>query len=226
MAISRQGPIVGPISGLLSGAVFYQGARSGAIGRQPTPAPSASQEQHRRRAALLTAQSKWRGLHDLQHKLWNTFAATLPWSNRLGVRRPISGYNAYLSYLLQIDPHQASGNTYPQPPLGISAPVPIIATALFHASGSCIITTQAPPAMFLYERLTIRTMRQYGPRTAPGRTTYIGALERTGAALEWNTIYTPLNNLFQAGEQLQLTIYWMIEWNWPSQRASIITTAI
>lgn len=226
MAISRQGPIVGPISGTLSGAVFYQGQRSGVIGRQPHGFKADSPEQLKRQAALLKAQTKWRALPANYQLLWNTFAQTLPWHNRLGVRRPISGYNAFLSFLLQIDPHQNSGQSYPTPPLGISAPTPIISGAEFTADGTCIITTQAPTALYTFERLYLRTLRQYGPRTAPTRTTYIGALERTATDLDWNTISTPLDGMFKTGDQLELRIFWMVAWNWPSQRARIITTAL
>lgn len=226
MAISLHGPIVGPISGKLGGGVFYQGARSGVIANTPSRSPSASDEQLTRRAALGRARDLWNQLTPTHKRLWGTFAATLPWSNRLGVRRPLSGYLAFLSYALQIDPHQRSYATFITPPQGFSTASPAIVSAAFHANGSCILTTQAPPAGHTFEYLYLRTMRQYGSRTAPGRTTYIGALQRWGTSLEWNTPYTPLNGLFPAGESLQIRIYWMSDYKWPSQRASIQTVAL
>lgn len=225
MAISREGPIVGQISGAIGGVVFNAGSRSGVISKRPPPNPTVSNEQRRRHGFLQIAQAKWRAGTDAQRSLWNSFASTLPWTNRLSIRRPISGYTAWLSFDLQLDPLQTGTFALYDPPLAVSAPTPIISAAAFDHDGACTITTQTPPALSVIEVLTIRLIRQFGARTSPGQTILVGTKQRWDPTEDWASEIATAGVAFKAGDNLVIKIYWIDGYSWPSQRATYPITA-
>lgn len=226
MAISRQGTVVGPISGALGGVVFYQGARSGVIGTRPHTVQTSTPQQRQRQRALLSVQTSWRAASEEGRNIWRSFAASLPWSNRLGVRRPLSGYNACLSYMLQIYPTMEGDPQIDPPPRGTSYKTPTIVSLSFTAGGRCRITTSNIDGIFAFEYLTLRLLRQYGPRTSPGQTIYVGRKTRYGIYLDWETEIASAGIALQAGDVVQARIYWHGGFQWPSQRATAQTTVL
>ena len=225
MAISREGPIVGQISGKIGGVVFNAGRRAGVISTPPTPTPSYSLDLDRRRHALVRAQTYWRDTSDLNRRNWTTFAQKMPWTNRLNIRRPLSGYHAYLAYTLRLDPFQAQQFGLVDPPSVITTATPIISSVAFDHDGACTITTQTPPDSPVFEYLFIRTLRQYGQRTSPGQTRFVIWKSRSGTSLNWASDIATAGITFQAGEVLGLKIFWVKSGTWPSQNQTAITTA-
>lgn len=60
------------------------------------PANPSSLAQLQRRAAFRTAINRWMDLSQVNRESWATWAANVPFTNRLGDARPITGQNAYV----------------------------------------------------------------------------------------------------------------------------------
>lgn len=225
MAICKDGALVSSVSGKLGSIVIYQGARRNVIAKAPTQTPTTSPEVQARHAALRKLQGRWQSTTEANRQAWTVFARSLPWSNRLGIRRPLTGYQACLSYYLQIDPHQAASAALSYPPLNVSTTTPIIDSVAFDHDGDCdVITTATPPAN-CFEYLYLRTLLQYGPRTAPGQTNFIGAKSATTDTVEWSAEIAARGINFAAGDELEIRIYWVSTAKWPSLRDSTTTIA-
>jgi hypothetical protein len=226
MAISREGPLISQISGTLGSSVFYQGARAGVIGTRPRRHNTQTYESTKRRRAILQAETTWRAQSDDFKQLWRTFAASFPWWNRLGIRRPLSGYQAFLSYTMTLSPY---GETVPlaaTPPSTLTSPVPQITAAAFTWNATQTITVEDLPPADTNEHLIIRRMLQYGPRTAPGMTRAAGTITREDLEQDWSAQISINQINLLPGELIQLRIYWVTPGFWPSLRNTFNTTVI
>jgi hypothetical protein len=224
MAISREGIIVSSVSGALGPAVFYQGARAGVIGTRPHGSKTQSEDQRKRRSALLLYQAFWRENFGNYQTAWIEYAKTLPWTNRLGIRRGISGYNAYLAYAFKIAPYGEGIHVFWHPPLGITTPSPTILAASFEASGPCTITTTENYPPYTSERLTIQNNLKYGPRTSTGSTKFAGIMLRDATTIDWSVEINERAIDLAPGDIIKIRIYWITTANWPSQNAEWTTT--
>lgn len=226
MAISREGIIVSSVSGALGSVVFYQGARAGVIGTRPHGTRSQSDDQMKRRAALVSFQAKWRANYADNQRKWNQFAKSMPWMNRLGIRRPISGYNAFLAYSMRIWPYGFGSAHLIEPPLAITTPMPTIESVTFTQGGPCNIVIDSVPTPLTNESLTITRNLAYGNRTSKGSVTFIGYESIYNTTLNWYAEITAAGIILGLGEIIKLRIFWGNGINWPTQNVEWTTTVL
>jgi hypothetical protein len=224
MAIFRPSPLIGDISGALGATIFYTGGRAGTIGTRPQFTPPITYESQKRQLGLHQYQTAWRAQTDAYQASWRTFAQSFPWTNRLNIRRPLSGYSAFLSYHLQFQPYGAYTLTVYDPPQSISSPVLTITAVSFSAVADCDITVAALPPADTREYLIIRRYLQYGPRTSAGMTRLAGILTRNNLTLDYETSLNLQKIYLEVGELIGLTLYWISPGLWPSIRVDTQTT--
>lgn len=226
MAISRPGHLVTAISGTIGSTTFYQGARSGVLAPRPRRHPSPSLETTQRNNTLLNAQRQWHDAVPESRAIWNTFAATLPWSNRLGIRRPLSGYQAYIAYsLLRHIPNYLYPYFY-QPPHGQSTPQRQILSVDFHASGPQTIASPSAYPTDTNIQLVIQSHVEYGPRTATGNTRSVGYQHSYTNLFDFTSNITTAGIVLTPGEHIRLSLRWIAPDEWPSANVIVLTTVL
>ncbi len=197
MAIIQLSALVGSISGNVGGASFAN-SKSGPVVRQPRrPTHNASATQDAQQVNLLTQINRWRDLSALDRAAWNAAGAQRPFTNRLGIARPLTGYQYFLKLNLNVEidlpPDTAADTT--------------AVTITFQSSIATeidIIFTGIPPFTdyegFLYGQLLYRDTP-----IAFNRDWRALGLVNTGGTLEvpigvqWQTVFTlPILNQFIA----------------------------
>ncbi len=118
MAIFSTGPTVGAISGTVGGANFANTRGSKTVRRRRRSSPNKSAGHRIAQGRMQNFVAAWRGLTPDQRAAWDTYAAGRPRPNRIGVSRPISGYQEFLSYhLLKAN---FSDTVVPDPPVNFT----------------------------------------------------------------------------------------------------------
>ncbi len=96
MAIFKPSAIIAAISGKLGGQVFVQARGANVVRHRPAGKGGASRRHEIPKRNLAEAQRFWKTLTDDQHAAWRTFAVQYPVTNRIGLRRPLSPYQAFV----------------------------------------------------------------------------------------------------------------------------------
>ena len=140
MAIFRASAVVGSISGTLGSTTFVHTGASKVIRRRPNSTDRQSPKQLAQRVRLRVVQNLWPTLTPNQRQAWVTHALIFTASNRLGVQRPISGWQ----YFLKINLLQLSAELPPvlQPPLGFVTQ-PLYSAGWFALAPNTLITNSA-----------------------------------------------------------------------------------
>ena len=116
MAIFRASAVVGSISGTIGTTTFVHTGASKVIRRRPNKTDPQSPKQLLQRVRLRVVQNRWPQLTAAQRQAWITRALIFTATNRLGVQRPISGWQYFLKInLLQLS---AALPLVDAPPLG------------------------------------------------------------------------------------------------------------
>ena len=103
MAIFRASAVVGAISGTIGSTTFVHTGASKVVRRRPNKTDAQSPKQLLQRVRLRVVQNLWPTLTAAQRQAWITHALIFSASNRLGVQRPISGWQYFLKInLLQL----------------------------------------------------------------------------------------------------------------------------
>jgi hypothetical protein len=224
MAISRPGVLVSAISGTVGGAVFHQGARSGVIAKPARIQKSTSNLTAMKERNFLFHQRKWIGYGGTVKKSWEVFASNMPWKNRLGLRRPISGYNAYMAYALAADPLAVSGTTILNPPNWNTTQNPIMITASFTHGGPFNLTASIGGYSFLWTWFEIQTGLQYGPRGAGGNKFLFNFGFWSTGQHNIFTEATAAGCVLNAGDIIKIRMRCISSSEWPSGWESFNTT--
>ena len=95
MAKMVRGPVVGNISGSLGSVVFTRGRGSNVIRQRTRPVLVDSVARVRSQGDLGAASRAWGGLSRAEKAAWNLWAARHPEADVLGVRRAMTGREAY-----------------------------------------------------------------------------------------------------------------------------------
>lgn len=225
MAICKNGVLVSSVSGKLGGVVFYQGKRSGTIARSPRRFTPGGADNAMRQRALINSIRGWSLVSDDMKLAWERFAATLPWSNRLGESRRLSGYQAYLSYALKTAPEVG----YPYGPWLVprilSVAVHVVSDISFTSAGACTTTVEHPGEDSIFYWLSIQKPNPYGSRNTAGCIRYIGsALSGPSTTWNWRTQIDARGVTLSSGESITLKIYFGGAGQWPSQTVEYMTT--
>lgn len=101
MAIFRPGPIASIISGTINGINFVNAKGSAIMRKVLIRRNQVSNKQISQRAKMQTITNAWRSLTVPDQQSWRTAAASFPRINRLGLPRFLSGFQLYLTYVLQ-----------------------------------------------------------------------------------------------------------------------------
>lgn len=218
MAICRTGNLVSSVSGKLGSVVFFQGKRAGVIGRAPKRFTPGGDDNEMRHRALINSIRGWSLTSDEMKLAWERFAATLPWSNRLGEKKRLTGYQAFISYALKTLPEEG----YPFGPWLVprilSIPVHTITDISFTHDGTCTTTIPHPGESAIYYWLSITRENPYGSRNTRNFTRYIGpGWSILSDVFDWEPQITARGITLNEGENITLKIYFGGQGFWPSQ---------
>lgn len=121
MAIFETGVLVGSISGNVGGANFVNTSGSSVVRKTRRPSPAGKNSAGDASVVLVKFAHKWATLSELEQSAWNQYALNRPRTNRLGVSRPLNGYQSYLSY--QIQREHSSSSDKDDPPVSFTPQV-------------------------------------------------------------------------------------------------------
>lgn len=139
MALIRMSPIVSAISGNLMGLNFANSRNGTIVRRRLQRTNKATQKQTKVRAAFYRLFNRWRDLTDDNRNSWRATAASLPFANRLGVQRQLTGWQLYLRHNLirEID---ASLLPRDDAPLPVALRPPLTVSGSFTVGGPYTLT--------------------------------------------------------------------------------------
>lgn len=121
MAIFRNSPVTGPISGNVGPVNFVAGAQGNIIRSARRAIAARSPEQLTAHAWLKSLSASWAALNTFEQDAWRTAAKSVPSKNRLGLPKILNGRQFFIAYNMptQIDPPALTALT---PPLIIQSP--------------------------------------------------------------------------------------------------------
>jgi hypothetical protein len=96
MAIFRQSPFVGALSGRLGGAIAAQTKQGQVLKHRPAKINRQTEASLAARAAFANLTRNWQQLTDAERREWNLFASNKPLVNRLGVSRLLTGFQWFM----------------------------------------------------------------------------------------------------------------------------------
>lgn len=96
MAIFRESPLVGAMSGRIGGAVAVRSKTGPVVRHRPAKITATSQSALAARADFSNTAKDWRQLSTADARAWNDFAAAHPEANRLGVSRLLTGFQWFM----------------------------------------------------------------------------------------------------------------------------------
>ncbi len=207
MAIITAGALAGGISGNL-GSINFASTSAGFVARtRPAHTNKKTQKQLFRQARYALFVTQWRALSSNNKQSWNTQAAQVPFTNRLGQTFYLSGFQYFMTTRLDFEFDVTDADPFPLEPIHPSPPTSM--TADFTEGGPMDITLVLPPGTpILSARLYVsRTMSVHVPASFRSWT-YAEALTYTTLTLErnWNgKILTWVGELRQ-GEVVGLKI--------------------
>lgn len=177
MAIIRPGSLVGAISGALGGAVFAN-TRAGLIVRpRGVRTGQAGAQLSLVQGSVGRVAAAWNALTDAQRAAWVTAAAARPYPNRLGVMRPLSGYQLYSMFAQEI--YAGSPPAALAPPSAASIYAPTFVGVNFLEGGPWVLTTRGLP----YPTLT---PVEFGYVQVSRRATQTGGFSRGRRIASWS----------------------------------------
>ena len=119
MAIFVPGATVGAISGNLGGVVFEAGGNGNVIKTRGMATNKLSQKQLAQRAKYQDTLNRWYAISEETRATWNRTARSFSITNRLGITRPISGWQLFFKAVQT--PYQAADpDNYPQSFVGFA----------------------------------------------------------------------------------------------------------
>lgn len=95
-----RGLMVTDLSGTLDGLVASRNRYGPYFRNHVIPTDPATEQQLKIRAAMADVQNAWRAMTDAQRSAWNSYAAGLTTTNRIGARHTLTGYAAWSQFAL------------------------------------------------------------------------------------------------------------------------------
>lgn len=96
MALIRESPIIGPISGALGGCIAARTKQGPVLKHRPARINRPTAAALAARASFTTATRAWAQLSDQERAAWNDFARARPLANRLHVPRLLTGFQWFM----------------------------------------------------------------------------------------------------------------------------------
>ena len=96
MAIFRESPLVGAMSGRLGGSVAVRGRTGPVIRHRPLKVTATSAAAQAARCDFSNTAKDWASLTAAEARAWNDFATAHPEANRLGVSRLLTGFQWFM----------------------------------------------------------------------------------------------------------------------------------
>lgn len=142
MAIIRPGPLAGAISGRLGGVVFVNGRRSAAVRPYAPPLRKSTLRLDKSRSFMGRIIAAWHDLTDAEQAAWNTAAANIKRSNRLGTTHTMTGFTYFVMVnKVTFQTKDAIATTPPRE----SVPLPPTSVAaVFSVAGDYAVTATRP----------------------------------------------------------------------------------
>lgn len=139
MAIFKPSPLVGAIAGPVGGCTFVSTGKGNVLKASASTCRAFSRLQLERQAHMAWARTQWAGLTVAQKAAWTTAAALVAVTNRLGDKRTMSGYEAFVkAHTVRIGSY---ATLYSVPFARLVGPMVSVSAAAFSAAGTYNLTT-------------------------------------------------------------------------------------
>ena len=141
MAIIKPGGVVAAVSGTIGGTNYVLGKQGPFCRNSFSGNKGFSETQLKHRRAMKAANYFWQNLSTLKRDSWRHVASTIPFLNRFGISRFLTGYQLFCRYVLENYPIETDFD-FECDIIGQSSK-PIIAVATLGASGEWWILTKS-----------------------------------------------------------------------------------
>lgn len=203
MAVFRRGALIGAISGRVGGTTFVESRAGGVIRRVGRRTKRRSHEALLAQRQMQGSMNAWNGLDEENRIVWRRIGEELGVADRFGVRRPLTGYEAFVRFWTtgNLNTFGAGGIV----PTGQYTPAELLVVGSFFAPGNYFFNV-LPGASPVGVDLIVYGARQF--RDAPGWTprqwTYVTKVPRS--LLPYN-IYSGWAG--RLGQMAQGEYYWL-----------------
>lgn len=208
MAIFRPSALVQNISGSVGGVTFALGPRGSILKHRPARRKTApemlipwnqesSTDTMPAGQILTELKTAWQNLTDTQRLSWRNLAQQLPTRNRLGIRRPLSGFQLFLQEAQLLGTLSASAalvSATPPPPVRAATPTAIDLSQIAVSDADWDIPFTNPTAGSAYKFLYCKTDRTDNP-TREIRTHRL-LYRRSGSSNQFNNMRSRWEFLF------------------------------
>ena len=208
MALLRYGPIAQVVSGTIGTVTFRAGksagvlARAGRLGRRGSASQAAGQ-------SLFSAHmQRWEDYGRAFEPTWNFIARNISTPNRVGVKRVMTGRQAFLRFLGERDPDGSAPDAADVPPVGGVCGSQVIDWVMVNDSWLMGVNTWPPIPDGSVQHLWIRRALNYGQRDSGGRRIYLGAQEQDYDYCNWWDYLEPKGITLLVAEELGFEIRW------------------
>jgi hypothetical protein len=96
MAIFNPGPAVASVSGSVGGTVFSRNKGGAYMRNRAVPVTSQSEKALKYKSALAAIAASWRSVSAANRASWASYAASTPYTNRLGMSKQLSALNHFV----------------------------------------------------------------------------------------------------------------------------------
>jgi len=110
MAIFKPGGVVAAVSGTIGGQTFALGKQTPFIRNASKVKKGNSVTQLKHRSAMKIANLTWQNMSDLFRESWRHVAGTIPFLNRFGTSRFLTGHQLFCQYVLENYPVETDFN--------------------------------------------------------------------------------------------------------------------
>lgn len=209
MALIASGPVAGRISGNLAGVNFVATTKAAYVRQARRRSGLRSQSQLESRAHLEYIHRQWLDSDEQTRAAWRAAAQHMLFPNRLGVKRPISGFQLAVAY------YAALPSDFPTipfvPPLTYRIPASREITCSFTAGAAYNVSLEHPaPIPLAYHKL-------YGSRPVRNRemASYkywrvIGSTPQATGTNDWSTKWDAVFGPLRQGEVVAVRASYII----------------
>lgn len=210
MAIMKNSPLVGGISGNVGGVNFVNAQGGQVIRPAKLARHSLSEAQQRQQSRLSQAVSAWHRLQPEVRRMWRQFAEQWKRRNRLGIGAPITGYNLYLKHVLDV--HLGTPPANFSPPSVVRHIGPTDVTVSSTSPSALTVEQSGPPIGGDTSDLTARLwLHRFGGQSqvsawnSPRR---IADIENPSGTLDLNALLSPHDIELLPYERIGVGIAW------------------
>lgn len=150
MALYRASAIVAAVSGKLGGVVFVRNKGSNVVRHRPAGRGGRSIRHELAASQFVAIQRLWRTLSTDDRAAWRAFARDYPSTNRLGITRSLSPYQAFVRFNVRSVQHDDGLHDTPTSTHSTPIATSMITIAVFPLAAGLVLRPAAPPPNVTY----------------------------------------------------------------------------